>query len=124
QLEVNVTDCGIWSSIIAAYRQRIATQPCVRAGFFAEDYKELWCWIRKYDLSHESDKIDGRPFLIWHGIHDKVVTYEHVKEFVEENPNQQSIQFIEDDIDHLVEPKTMKKITDFFEKEFVNKKRP
>lgn len=122
--EINAAACVMGSPKMEAYRQRIATHPSVQAGFFPKDYKELWSWIPKYDLSQQPDKINGRPFLIWHGIHDQVVRYEHVKEFVEENPNQQSIQFIEDDIDHLVEPKTMKKITDFFEKEFVNKKRP
>lgn len=118
--EINVAACVMGSPQLEKYRERIAGHASQLDLYFPNDYKELWSWIPKYDLSQQPDLINGRPFLIWHGIHDNVIPYDHAKEFVDENPDQKSIQFIEDDIDHLVEPETMKKITAFFEKQFIN----
>lgn len=117
--EIRAAACVMGSPKLVAYRERIAKHAPAHNRYFSEDYKDLFSWIPVYDLSLQPEKINGRPFLIWHGKDDIVVPYTHVKEFVTENEHLESIEFIDEDIDHLVEPRTMRKITAFFEKHLI-----
>lgn len=99
---------------LVAYRERIFKHASQMDRFFPKDYNQLLKWIPEYDLSLQPEKIAGRPLLFWHGTKDVVVPYQHVVEFMNENSEKDNITFIEEDIDHLVTPQTMEKITDFF----------
>lgn len=117
--EIKVAACVMGSPKLVAYRERIKKHATQAGRYFPEDYQDIFNWIPSYDLSLQPEKIANRPFLIWHGTDDIVVPYKHVKEFIDENSDCPSITFIEDEIDHLVEIKTMQKITDFFEKHLI-----
>lgn len=117
--EIKAAACVMGSPKLVAYRERIAKHVKERAYHFPDDYQDLFSWHKAYDLSLHPDTLNGRPFLIWHGFQDTVVPYDHVKEFMDKNNHRENIIFIKDDIDHLVNPKTMQKITDFFKENFI-----
>lgn len=112
--EINAAACVMGSPKLVAYRDRISRHGNQLERFFPKDFEDLISWIPKYDLSLQPEKIAGRPVLFWHGIRDVIVPYEHTEEFVEENSDQENIQFISEDEEHLVRPQTMEKITQFF----------
>lgn len=112
--EIKAAACVMGTPKLVAYRDRIFKHASEMDRFFPEDYKKLLSWIPEYDLSLQPEKIAGRPLLFWHGRQDVIVPYRHVLEFIEENKNQHSIQFIDDEEEHLVRPETMEKITKFF----------
>lgn len=118
--EIKAAACVMGSPKLVAYRERIASHVRESGYYFPDDYQDLFAWQEAYDLSLHPETINGRPFLIWHGIRDTVVPYNHVEEFAEENRQLENIIFIKDDIDHLVNPSTMQKVTNFFEEHFIN----
>ena len=61
----------------------------------------------------------GRPLLFWHGQQDRVVPYEDVVSFMEENKDLPKVQFAEEDEGHLVKGETMDKVTEFFVREML-----
>lgn len=100
--EIKVAACLMGSPKLTAYRERINKHANQLDVYFAADY---------YDLSLHLEKINGRPLLFWHGTRDTVVPYSHVVEFIEEKEN---ICFVDEDEAHLVKPKTMAMIIEFF----------
>lgn len=112
--EIRAAACVMGSPKLVAYRERIFKHASQMDRFFPEDYNHLLNWIPEYDLSLNTEKINGRPLLFWHGKQDIIVPYQHVVEFMEENKEKENIQFIDEDEEHLVKPETMAKITEFF----------
>lgn len=112
--EIMAAACVMGTPKLLAYRDRIFHHASQMDRFFPEDYDHLLNWIPDYDLSLNIDKLDGRPFLVWHGTQDKIVPYTHVRDFIEENTHLENIEFIEEEEAHLVRPQTMEKITAFF----------
>lgn len=112
--EIKAAACVMGTPKLVAYRERIFKHASQLDRFFPEDYNHLLNWIPEYDLSLNTDTIAGRPLLFWHGTYDEIVPYQHVVDFIEENKHLENIQFIEEDVDHLVKPSTMEKITKFF----------
>lgn len=120
--EIQVAACVMGSPQPVAYRERIMAHATKLDRFFPDDYESLLSWVPEYDLSHHPDTLGDRPMLFWHGIHDIIVPYDHVVEFVKENP-MANLTFIEEDEEHLVKVPTMKQITEFFKKEISESKR-
>lgn len=112
--EIKVAACLMGSPKLTAYRERINKHADQLDVYFPADYNDLLEWIPKYDLSLHPEKINGRPLLFWHGTRDTVVPYSHVVEFIEENEEKENIYFVDEDEAHLVKPKTMAMITEFF----------
>lgn len=112
--EIKAAACIMGTPKLVAYRERIFKHARQLDRFFPDDYNHLLNWIPEYDLSLNTDTIAGRPLLFWHGTYDEIVPYQHVVDFIEENKHLENIQFIEEDVDHLVKPSTMEKITKFF----------
>jgi uncharacterized protein len=48
-----------------------------------EDINQLLAEIRKYDLSVQSEKLNGRPLLFWHGERDPIVPFDGAYHFYE-----------------------------------------
>ncbi|GEK91919.1 alpha/beta fold hydrolase [Alkalibacterium kapii] len=119
--EIKVAACVMGSPKLTKYRQRIVDHATKLDRFFPHDYETLLKWVPEYDLSMRPETLGDRPVLFWHGIHDIVVPYSHVLEFVKENPYK-NLTFIEEDEEHLVKVPTMKQITAFFVKEMIGLK--
>ncbi|OJF95943.1 alpha/beta fold hydrolase [Alkalibacterium sp. 20] len=118
--EIQAAACVMGSPQPVNYRTRLLEHAAKLDRFFPEDYESLLAWVPKYDLSHHPDTLGERPLLFWHGIHDLVVPYDHVVEFVKENPGA-NLTFIEEDEEHLVRVPTMKQITEFYKREMIEK---
>lgn len=117
--EIKVAACIMGSPKPVKYRERIFSHAEQLKRFYPHDYKDLLNWIPIYDLSMNTEAINGRPLLFWHGQQDRVVPYEHVVEFIEENKDKKNIEFIDEDEKHLVKVSTMEKVADFFEREML-----
>lgn len=116
--EIQVAACVMGSPQPVKYRDRIMEHAAKLDRFFPHDYEALLRWVPDYDLSHHPEALGDRPVLFWHGIHDVIVPYDHVEEFVRKNP-ERNLTFIEEDEEHLVKVPTMKEITAFFVKEMM-----
>ena len=116
--EIQVAACIMGSPQPVKYRTRLIHYAEKLDRFFPHDYETLLSWVPDYDLSRHPDTLKDRPLLFWHGIHDIIVPYDHVVEFVKENPSA-NLTFIQEDEEHLVRVPTMKQITDFFRKEII-----
>lgn len=117
--EIKVAACVMGSPQLTNYRQRIMDHATKLDRFFPQDYEFLLNWVPDYDLSRHPETLGDRPLLFWHGIHDVVVPYNHVKEFVKDNSDR-NLTFIKEDEEHLVKVPTMKQITAFFVKEMLD----
>ncbi|WP_368645807.1 alpha/beta fold hydrolase [Alkalibacterium putridalgicola] len=116
--EIKAAACIMGSPQPVKYRERIMGHASKLDRFFPHDYESLLGWVPDYDLSYHPETLGDRPVLFWHGIHDVIVPYDHVEEFVKENPDR-NLTFIEEDEEHLVKVPTMKEITAFFLKEMI-----
>lgn len=116
--EIKAAACIMGSPQPVKYRERIMGHASKLDRFFPHDYESLLGWVPAYDLSYHPETLGDRPVLFWHGIHDVIVPYDHVEEFIKENPDR-NLTFIEEDEEHLVKVPTMKEITAFFLKEMI-----
>ncbi|RDI47792.1 esterase [Falsibacillus pallidus] len=78
--------------------------------------------LRKYDLSSQVDKLNGRPILFWHGKRDPVVPFEPTYRFYqsiqsEYKGKEEYLQFIIDEkADHKVSREGLLKTAEWFDK--------
>lgn len=117
--EIKAAACVMGSPKPFAYKERIKHFAAEYGRYLPTDYDELVNWIPQYDLSLRPETLAGRPLLIWHGTEDKVVPYEHVAVFMEEQKDTPNITFIAEEEVHLVRTQTMEKVTAFFVKELL-----
>lgn len=113
--EITVAACIMGSPAMIKYRERIQFHASAAGFFLPRDYETLVSWIDKYDLQSQIEKLGERPLLIWHGMEDEKIPYEHITDFVKQFP-QDNIQFVSENERHLVKGETMNLVTDFFEK--------
>ncbi|WP_449539428.1 esterase [Ferdinandcohnia sp. Marseille-Q9671] len=70
--------------------------------------EEMYAELRKYDLSQQPEKVNGRPLLFWHGEKDEVVPFHYTYTFYEEikplyTEKEENLSFIADSrADHKV----------------------
>lgn len=93
---------------------------------FSESEKEaIFEHLRKYDLSTQTEKLQRRPLLFWHGVKDPIVPYSYTYQFYESikpiyETEQEKLQFIRDDnADHKVSREGVLGLVDWFE-QFLN----
>lgn len=87
-----------------------------------DEIEEQITFLEKYDLSLQSEKLNNRPLLFWHGERDEVVpfapTYQFYKEIVpmyEQDPSK--LKFIADPLaDHKVSREGVLALVEWFEK--------
>ncbi|MBS4218023.1 esterase [Bacillus sp. FJAT-49711] len=87
-----------------------------------EKLEEMYTALQKYDLSHQSEKLRGRPLLFWHGRKDPVVPfqptynfYEKIKKEYEQHPS--DLKFIVDEkADHKVSREGLLETVEWFKK--------
>lgn len=76
-------------------------------------------WIDNYDLNSQPEKINRRPVLFWHGTKDPRIPYRMSKDFFDNLQGKtygEQVAFITGyRAGHLVEPRLMDKIANFFE---------
>ncbi|MGX6978210.1 alpha/beta fold hydrolase [Vagococcus elongatus] len=75
-------------------------------------------WVKDVDLGRHPEKIDGRPFLLWHGTLDDRIPYTLTKKFYdnikEQSYAERTIFLTGKEEGHLVTTELMDTITDFF----------
>ena len=94
----------------------------VKIPFTDEQLEESFKSLRKYDLSLQSDLLQERPLMFWHGKRDRVVPfeptyqfYQSVKSHYQNHPER--LSFIVDEYaDHKVSREALLKTVDWFEK--------
>lgn len=85
------------------------------------DKESIFAHLRKYDLSQQPEKLNGRPLLFWHGVKDPTVPYTYTYQFYESiRPLYQDIpeklQFISDEkAEHKVSREGVLKLVDWFD---------
>ncbi|WP_453990502.1 esterase [Bacillus nitroreducens] len=87
-----------------------------------KELEELYSELRKYDLTFQPEKLNGRPLLFWHGEKDKVVPFQYTYDFYKEllplyKDNEQNLTFIVDTtMDHKVSREGLLASVDWFKK--------
>lgn len=80
----------------------------IELPFTDVELEEKYAELRKYDLSTQPEKLDGRPLFFWHGEKDKMVPFKYTYEFYQEikplyKGNERNLSFIADTrADHKV----------------------
>lgn len=82
---------------------------------------QLFEQLKKYDLSRQTDKLNERPLLFWHGENDSVVPFDHSYTFYDDvkkhYQNQDTIKFIKEaNRDHKVSRYAILETVKWFEK--------
>lgn len=117
--EIKAAACLMGSPKLTAYRDRITKHAQKANRYFPHDYDELLSWIPRYDLSLRPETLNGRSLFIWHGKQDRIVPYEDVADFADEQKELPNIYFTDEDEEHLVKTSTMRDVTAFFVKELL-----
>lgn len=99
---------------------RLVRKDAKRRGIYVpDDLEQLTSWINTYDLSQHPEKIAHRPLLFWHGTDDYRIPYRQSKDFFDRIHNESyadQVAFITGyKAGHLVEPRLMDKVANFFE---------
>ncbi|MFS0824211.1 esterase [Bacillus sp. 1P02SD] len=56
----------------------------IELPFTDAELEEKYAELRKYDLSLQPEKLNGRPLFFWHGEKDKMVPFKYTYEFYQE----------------------------------------
>ena len=87
-----------------------------------EQLQSLSTLLKKYDLSVQPEKLEGRPLLFWHGERDRVVPFQNTYEFYKKiyplyDGNKENLKFIADPkSDHKVSREGLLETVAWFEK--------
>jgi len=105
-------DLSTYARLVRKYAKR-------RGIYVPDDLEQLTSWINAYDLSQHPETIDHRPLLFWHGTDDYRIPYRQSKDFFDRIHNESyadQVAFITGyKAGHLVEPRLMDKVANFFE---------
>ncbi|MEH7235511.1 prolyl oligopeptidase family serine peptidase [Bacillus sp. JJ1562] len=80
----------------------------IELPFSETELEEKYAELRKYDLSLQPEKVNGRPLFFWHGEKDKMVPFKYTFEFYQEikplyKGKEENLSFIADTrADHKV----------------------
>jgi uncharacterized protein len=104
------------------YQLQQLTESGLKIPLTEIDKEAIFKHLRKYDLSLQTDKLNGRPLLFWHGVKDPVVPYSYTYQFYEsirplyqESP--EKLKFISDvKADHKVSREGVLSLVDWLEK--------
>lgn len=104
---------------LKGYAQLIIDDAKKRNLYMPVDFDKLIAWIDNYDLNSQPEKINRRPVLFWHGTKDPRIPYRMSKDFFDNLQGKtygEQVAFITGyRAGHLVEPRLMDKIANFFE---------
>ncbi|MGR3742416.1 alpha/beta fold hydrolase [Companilactobacillus sp. DQM5] len=118
--EITVASSIMGSPSPYKYFQRVKKKAQEYGVYMPKDIDGLLGWIKKYDLSLHPEKIDNRPFFIWHGTKDERILFLEPKEFFSKIKNENYAKktkfLIGDNQGHLVTTDLMDEIAEFFEK--------
>lgn len=117
--EISAASIIMGTPNLSAYAKLVREDAKARNIYVPKDFDLLTSWIRYYDLNLQPEKINNRPLLFWHGTDDKRIPYQQSRKFFEkihsENYGQQTAFITGYKAGHLVEPRLMDKIANFFE---------
>ncbi|MGX7198757.1 alpha/beta fold hydrolase [Enterococcus nangangensis] len=116
--EIKAGACLMGSPQPWKYLERIQERAQAEKLSLGADYPQLVSWLKYYDLSMAPEKINGRPFYLWHGTKDQRIPYIDVASFYQAIKNEpyakRTIFVTGEGQDHLVEPDLMTDTADFF----------
>ncbi|MEH7224881.1 esterase [Bacillus sp. JJ1566] len=94
----------------------------IELPFSEAELEEKYAELRKYDLSIQPEKLNGRPLFFWHGEKDKMVPFKYTYEFYQEvkplyNGKKENLSFIADTrADHKVTREGLLASVEWFKK--------
>lgn len=101
------------------YAQLVINDAKQRNLYMPADFEKSVAWIDNYDLNSQPEKINQRPVLFWHGTADPRIPYRMSRNFfnnLQGHTYGEQVAFITGyKAGHLVEPRLMDKIANFFE---------
>jgi len=104
---------------LSTYAKLVRIDAKRRGLYIPDDLEQLTSWINAYDLSQHPETIAHRPLLFWHGTEDYRIPYRQSKDFFDRIHNESyadQVAFITGyKAGHLVEPRLMDKVANFFE---------
>jgi len=104
---------------LSTYAKLVRIDSKRRGLYIPDDMEQLTSWIDYYDLNKHPEKINHRPLLFWHGTDDYRIPYRQSKDFFDRIHNESyadQVAFITGyKAGHLVEPRLMDKVANFFE---------
>src|SRR5699024_8787871 len=99
----NKTSAGVnVTTKITTYTKNLVTSLKKTGSLPVSDevISQLYGQLEQYDLSMQSEKLNERPLLFWHGDNDAVVPFDHSYTFYDEAKehyqNQENIHFIKE----------------------------
>jgi uncharacterized protein len=101
----------------ARYQIEEMTKQGVKLPITDEELDQLMNQLKEYDLSLQTEKLEKRSLLLWHGKLDQVVPYKYSLQFYDEIKNKKNeVQFISDEkAGHQVSREGLMKTVDWFE---------
>lgn len=116
--EITAAACIMGTPAPVAYSQLIFKSANKHGRPIPSDLKQTLTWLEHFDLSLHPDRLNQRPFLLWHGTEDYKIPYQDVQDFYlkvqKKLVGSQTHLLTGQDKGHLVTPETMDTITDFF----------
>lgn len=94
----------------------------VKLPFTEQEKEAILEHLRTYDLSMQTEKLNERPLLFWHGMKDPIVPYKYTYQFYESikplyQHSPENLQFITDEkADHKVSRVGVLKLVEWLEK--------
>ncbi|MDR4887068.1 esterase [Fredinandcohnia sp. QZ13] len=94
----------------------------IELPFTDTELEEKYAELKKYDLSLQPEKLNGRPLFFWHGEKDKMVPFKYTYEFYQEiqplyKGKDEDLSFIADTrADHKVTREGLLASVDWFKK--------
>ncbi|WP_078548163.1 esterase [Litchfieldia alkalitelluris] len=87
---------GFCRGLIAGFRKQGTKLPLTD-----EQIEQQIALLKKFDLGHQPEKLNGRPILFWHGKNDEVVPFQFTYEFYKQiqpfyKGNEENLKFLED----------------------------
>ena len=94
----------------------------IELPFSDAELEEKYAELRKYDLSMQPEKVNGRPLFFWHGEKDKMVPFKYTYEFYQKikplyKGKEENLSFIADTrADHKVTREGLLASVEWFKK--------
>lgn len=118
--EIVAGACLMGTPDILAYQKMLVNYAKNNGNLMPDSFVKTLDFWHYFDASTNIDRINNRPFFIWHDVQDPRIPFIQVKDFVKRAKGQpgtgQTIFVETNEYGHLLTPKIMDQVTDFFVK--------
>lgn len=118
--QIEAGACLMGTPDILAYQQMIINYAKNNGNLMPQPFLDTLSFWKKFDAASNLDRLLNRPFFIWHDQLDPRIPYLQVEAFIknaQNKPGTRGIEFVQtNEYGHLLTPKIMDQVTDFFVK--------